>query len=206
MFTHTHTHIMAFWLLWLHSCVFSSGRNFLLEKKFGLSTLRALTDRTSWAPSELPSWTTCTSLPLVQAKLHPVSVFVVSLGHCAFQWISALVFSCFHIASDVQLFLLASFFTDAQIHHTGIAMIFFPTCFLKNIYLFIFGSFSLEESSLQLVGLVSPWHVRSSSMTRDWTLHWKLNCQPLYHQGSPSHLLFLGVHKGTICISLLGLS
>ncbi|XP_040108946.1 zinc finger protein 566 isoform X10 [Oryx dammah] len=62
-----------------------TGRNFLLEKKLGLSTLRALTDRTSEAPSELPSWTTCTSFPLVWPKLHPVSVFVVSLAHCAFR-------------------------------------------------------------------------------------------------------------------------
>ncbi|XP_069406617.1 zinc finger protein 566 isoform X9 [Ovis canadensis] len=42
-----------------------TGRNFLLEKKFGLSTLRALTDRTSRAPLELPSWTTCASFPLM---------------------------------------------------------------------------------------------------------------------------------------------
>ncbi|XP_070307877.1 zinc finger protein 82 homolog isoform X4 [Odocoileus virginianus] len=61
-----------------------TGRNFLLEKKFGLSTLRALTDRTSRAPSELPSWTTCTSLPLVWTKLRPVSVFVLILAHCVF--------------------------------------------------------------------------------------------------------------------------
>ena len=136
---HTHTHNGFLTLNDSILCVFSSGRNFLLEKKLGLSTLRALTDRASRAPSELPSWTTCTSLPLVWTKLPPVSVVVLILAHCVFRWISALVFSCFHITSDVQLLHLASFIIDAQIHRTGIAIWFFSHLLFKK-YLFIFGS------------------------------------------------------------------
>ena len=182
---------MAFWHLWFHSLCFLLREELSPGKQIWAVYFESSHRQGFTSPFGASFMDHLHFTPLVWTKLHPVLVFVLSLAHCVFRWISALVFSCFHITSDVQLLHLASFFTDAQIHHTGIAIWFFCHLLFKK-YLFIFGSLSLEESSLQLVGLVSLWHVGSSSLTRDWTLHWKLNCQPLYHQGSPSPPALLG--------------